>query len=246
MNQSVRLMSALMKTHPAVQPFMVRVRGGSSEVFVVDKGDSLRAFDLEGGQGAFLYALSTGEGSPLPGADLASKGMLPVLLAANENGSATMRRLAGHDLGAATALVLSGADRMAGEACSLVAPEPLTCVLVVPAEPSSAEQVKPSTECAVEIARAAQDSRDGQGGLPAPPLAEPLLDIRVKAATATTYGVKAGQYIEIMDIDGRQCSDFWLSTPRSSTPASSAGSTRRRRARSPPGLSWAGAVLEVL
>jgi glycine cleavage system T protein (aminomethyltransferase) len=45
-------------------------------------------------------------------------------------------------------------------------------------------------------------------GTPAPPLAEPLLDVRIKAATAMTYSVKAGQYIEIMDIDGRQCSDF--------------------------------------
>src|SRR5690349_10411130 len=46
------------------------------------------------------------------------------------------------------------------------------------------------------------------GGEPAPPLAEPIVDVRIKAATAATYAVKAGQYIEIMDIDGRQCSDF--------------------------------------
>ena len=43
---------------------------------------------------------------------------------------------------------------------------------------------------------------------PAAPLAAPLSDIRIKAATAITFRVKAGQYIQIMDIDGRQCSDF--------------------------------------
>ena len=43
---------------------------------------------------------------------------------------------------------------------------------------------------------------------PAAPLAAPLSDIRIKAATAITFRVKAGQYIQIIDIDGRQCSDF--------------------------------------
>jgi aminomethyltransferase len=40
------------------------------------------------------------------------------------------------------------------------------------------------------------------------PLATPLMDLRVKSATAETYFVKAGDYIQIIDVDGRQCTDF--------------------------------------
>lgn len=40
------------------------------------------------------------------------------------------------------------------------------------------------------------------------PLADPVLDLRVKSASADAYFVKAGDYIQIQDVDGRQCTDF--------------------------------------
>ena len=40
------------------------------------------------------------------------------------------------------------------------------------------------------------------------PLADPVLDLRVKSATAQAYFVKAGDYIQVIDVDGRQCTDF--------------------------------------
>lgn len=40
------------------------------------------------------------------------------------------------------------------------------------------------------------------------PLADPLADIRIHSATAQSYFIKAGDYIQIYDVDGRQCSDF--------------------------------------
>jgi aminomethyltransferase len=43
---------------------------------------------------------------------------------------------------------------------------------------------------------------------PPPPLAQPKLDILVPAAEARSYTVQAGDYIQIVDIDGQQCSDF--------------------------------------
>ena len=41
-----------------------------------------------------------------------------------------------------------------------------------------------------------------------PPLAEPRLDFRVDLATAAAYEVEAGEYIQIIDVQGKQCSDF--------------------------------------
>jgi aminomethyltransferase len=40
------------------------------------------------------------------------------------------------------------------------------------------------------------------------PLADPLADIRIHSATAQNYFVKAGDYIQVYDVDGRQCTDF--------------------------------------
>jgi len=58
------------------------------------------------------------------------------------------------------------------------------------------------TDLHVRIARA-----DPASDLP-PPLATPLLDLRVPAASARAYRVRAGDYIQIIDVAGRQCSDF--------------------------------------
>ena len=40
------------------------------------------------------------------------------------------------------------------------------------------------------------------------PLADPSQDFRIAKATATSYEVKAGEYFQIIDVFGRQCSDF--------------------------------------
>ena len=40
------------------------------------------------------------------------------------------------------------------------------------------------------------------------PLADPVDDIRIHTQTAESYFVKAGDYIQVIDVDGRQCTDF--------------------------------------
>ena len=40
------------------------------------------------------------------------------------------------------------------------------------------------------------------------PLAEPRLDFRIDRATARAYEVRAGEFIQVLDVEGRQCSDF--------------------------------------
>ncbi|GAB4376850.1 MAG: DUF1989 domain-containing protein [Elainellaceae cyanobacterium] len=41
-----------------------------------------------------------------------------------------------------------------------------------------------------------------------PPLGQVVAEYRIPAATAIAYSVKAGQYIQIIDVEGAQCSDF--------------------------------------
>lgn len=40
------------------------------------------------------------------------------------------------------------------------------------------------------------------------PLADPVAEVRIHTRTAESYFVKAGDYIQIIDVDGRQCTDF--------------------------------------
>ena len=64
----------------------------------------------------------------------------------------------------------------------------------------------PPSELLVEVRRATPRSYEQQE-LP-PPLAEPRLDFRVDAATALAYEVRAGEFIQVIDVEGKQCSDF--------------------------------------
>jgi aminomethyltransferase len=43
---------------------------------------------------------------------------------------------------------------------------------------------------------------------PPDPLADPLQDINIQPGNAVSYEVKKGEYIQILDIKGRECSDF--------------------------------------
>jgi glycine cleavage system T protein (aminomethyltransferase) len=64
----------------------------------------------------------------------------------------------------------------------------------------------PSSDLVVEVRRAVPRALE-EVELPAP-LAEPRLDFRVDRATALSYEVRKGEYIQVMDVQGRQCSDF--------------------------------------
>ncbi len=64
----------------------------------------------------------------------------------------------------------------------------------------------PPSDLLVEIRRGSP-RKYGQLELPTP-LAEPRLDFRVDKATALAYEVRAGEYIQVIDVEGKQCSDF--------------------------------------
>ena len=64
----------------------------------------------------------------------------------------------------------------------------------------------PATELALEVRRATPRRRR-RSSCP-PPLAEPRLDFRIDPASAQSYEVRAGEYIQIIDVRGKQCSDF--------------------------------------
>ena len=98
-------------------------------------------------------------------------------------------------------------DSRAGETVSFTANEDLTCVVAAPGEPMRADQQNTITDLTIFVHRQTRDEAERIIRLP-DPLAEPLQDQRIEARTAFAYEVKAGQYIQIIDVEGRECSDF--------------------------------------
>jgi glycine cleavage system T protein (aminomethyltransferase) len=102
-------------------------------------------------------------------------------------------------------LTVFGQDSRPGSEIDLTAQAPTTLIIAAPGG-RIVDGDPPASELLVEVRRAAPSTSD-EHELP-PPLAEPRLDFRIDAATASSYEVRKGEYIQIIDVQGRQCSDF--------------------------------------
>ena len=110
------------------------------------------------------------------------------------------------DLSQTGAITLFGADTTAGTFESFSVSAEATLIVAAPGEPMDLEAQNTSTPLTLIITRAKLLPHT-RFELPTP-LADPLADIRVHSQTAESYFVKAGDYIQILDVDGRQCTDF--------------------------------------
>jgi len=87
-----------------------------------------------------------------------------------------------------------------GRSAAIEVSSPVRCLLIAPGKKMEPQDQSPATMLKVTLSASSIE--------PPPPLALPKLDIRVAAATASAYRVAAGDYIQIVDIAGKQCSDF--------------------------------------
>ena len=212
-----------------------RVRPGAVTALQLGAGDAVAIIDVDGRQrgeltafgdgGEDYLALGTsadtaattlralaGEPAPRRRAGQASRGS-PRRAAAQPGsvwtGDAVAGALAERGLNPAQAraVALFGEWSPAGARASFVARQPVTCVVAAPDGLMPVDADNPPSDLVIEVRRA--EPRPEAPPLPLPPpLAEPLLDLRIDMATALAYEVKAGQYIQVIDVEGRQCSDF--------------------------------------
>jgi aminomethyltransferase len=105
----------------------------------------------------------------------------------------------------ARAAILFGAGSRPGAAESFDADRDATLVVAAPGG-RLVDGDPPASALVIEIKR---HTPRKPADVPLPdPLAEPRLDFRVDRASALAYEVKEGEYIQIIDVQGRQCSDF--------------------------------------
>ncbi len=207
--------SVLIPGLPVVPPNVERypVPGGGTRTVTLDAGDELTVVDREGRQPCELVVFD-GEGRSDPAIiGAAGAGAPSGIQAALERRIPSAKRvrevLAARslDLGRAVVVRLFGEESRAGETVSFVATAPVTLVAGAPGGPMPVDEQCAPSEIVLYVRRGSRTNTKPAVG-PPPPLAEPLLDLNIQPGAARGYEVKAGQLIQIVDVKGRECTDF--------------------------------------
>ncbi len=204
------MMNAPRVSHPrepglfARAPNLERYRVAVGGVTLVDlqPGDGLQVIDVEGRQTCALLALDAGGRSALASWGLSGSTACSV---PGRIGQALQRR--GIDTQALPlAASLWDTDSPPGHSRQFVAEDALLVIVAAPAEATAVDRQYRPSELRLRVTRA------NPSPLLVPALPEPLGDVldefTLRAGTAHSYTVAKGQYIQVLDVAGRQCSDF--------------------------------------
>ena len=185
------------------------VRPGSATAVELRAGDRVTVIDPDGGQVAELTALAPDGRDDLGalGATADAEATVVRALAANGAGDGFVEELHARGLRPHDARAL----RLFAEEGRPGASQSFDCerdVLLAVAAPGGrlVDGAPPASALVVEVKRE-RPREEIELELP-PPLAEPRLDFRVDKASALAYEVKKGEFIQIIDVKGKQCSDF--------------------------------------
>jgi aminomethyltransferase len=217
------ILPGLIPADPRLERY--RVHPGAVTAVELGAGDEITVIDAEGRQRGELTVLARGAedyaalGASADAAATVVRGLASRPYAGTGSGGAgpeaagvtgpeVIAALAarGLDPAAARAVGLFGDWSPAGASASFAAQQPVTAVVAAPGGLMSVSEDNPPSDLLVEVRRA-QPRPAREAALP-PPLADPVLDLRVDSSTALAYQVEAGQYIQVIDVEGRQCSDF--------------------------------------
>jgi aminomethyltransferase len=188
------------------------VRGGGAIAVSIHAGDRVRVVDVEGMQRCEIVAAdAAGVVDPaILGArgDSDASGLKQILSTDSENVRSVRSGLErrGINLAAARAVTLFGGESRPGDAGEFTVSRDGLLIVAAPGAPMAVGSQDTATPIRVHI-RHSGIRRPNETLLPEP-LTDPLQDIRVHKATAEAYVVRAGDYLQIIDVAGRQCTDF--------------------------------------
>lgn len=189
-------------TKPVTQ---YRLDGQRAIKLFLNKGDTLEILSRDKAQSTELIVLD-GQGKLSPG--LLDK-RLPVEAVGIQQqlqqiGSAAKRLGKQFENWQLDATFLQQVIKVAGEEhAQFTAANDLTVVIAAAGPKMSVEEHIPATEVELTVTHA----NLSEAPLP-PPLAATKQELRITRATARTYEVKKGEWIQIIDVSGKQCSDF--------------------------------------
>ncbi|WP_319381293.1 DUF1989 domain-containing protein [Thiomicrorhabdus sp.] len=172
----------------------IRMRLRSGEKFIVTSEDGCQGCELlplSGAQDGWSISVA------------AEKGFAEVTRALMDEGGAAAEKLRRKLQGwQCDSSVLQSAYRFGADALpEVTAQEAISVVVVAAGRKMAVDGHQPAGE--LNVVHFAREPID----LPEP-LAEPVQEIRIPHSSARTYEVKAGQWIQIIDVQGKQSSDF--------------------------------------
>ncbi len=195
------------------------VPGGGAIAVPIHAGDQVRVVDVEGLQRCELVVADTA-GNVDPAilgvrGDGDAAGLKQILSGGEDSARAVRAGLdrRGIDLAKARAVSLFGGGSRPGDAGEFTVSRDGLLIVAAPATAMEAGAQDTATPIRVHVRRSRLRAPN-ETTLPEP-LADPLQDIRVNRATAEAYVVRAGEYIQILDVAGRQCTDFQCFSARS-------------------------------
>jgi aminomethyltransferase len=204
---SSTLIRGLLPEDPFLETYLVRP--GGATVLALAPDERITVVDKDGGQLAEVTVLDDRGSDDAAALGARADASATVIRDAlrDRDGSLLWRELAarGLDPTEAQAVQLFGEWSPAGSTQTFRADRAVTVVVAAPAG-RIVDGAPPPSELLVEVRLTIPRAYE-QDELP-PALAEPRLDFRVDAATALAYEVRAGEYIQIIDVEGKQCSDF--------------------------------------
>lgn len=196
------------------------IADGGSQAVKIEKGDEITILDREGLQPVEMvfFAHDGTSDSAMIGAKggRSTKGLQDALGSEEGSGRKVLYALnkAGFDIGRGDCILLFPEGSKAGDTGTFHAGcDGLLIVCAVGHSMDPHTQSVPS-EIIMYIRRANPKAQDDLQA-PPEPLADQLQDYNILPGYAKSYEVKAGQYIQILDIQGRECSDFQAFSKRS-------------------------------
>jgi aminomethyltransferase len=188
------------------------VPGGGVIAVPIHAGDRVRVVDVEGMQCCEMVAadaVGAIDASIIGVRGDSDASSLKRILSGNSESARSVRaglERRSIDLAAARAVTLFGGESRAGDASEFTVSRDGVLIVGAPGEAMAADSQDTATPLRLHIW--GSRLRPLNETLLPEPLAEPLQDIRVNSATAKAYFVRAGEYIQIIDVAGRQCTDF--------------------------------------
>lgn len=199
---------------PVLAPGVERhpVPGGGSRAIEIVAGDEFTILDEQGLQSAELVFFTPDGRSDIGmfGAHggKSATGLQQTLSRGDTSGQRVQGALmaAGFDLANANAVSVLGESR-AGDTVTFSASQDGLLIVCAPGEPMNPGEQNVATPVILYVKRATPELLPDPRQ-PPDPLATPLIDINIQPGEATAYEVRAGQYIQVLDVQGRECSDF--------------------------------------
>ncbi|WP_317056717.1 DUF1989 domain-containing protein [Roseovarius rhodophyticola] len=196
------------------------IPGGGSRAVPIYKGDEISVLDFEGLQPGELVFF-TPDGKSDPGRlGASSHGRPDGVISVLDNGSPSGAKVAGaldkagFRLGDAQCVRIFPEGSKPGDMATFFAECDGLLIVAAPGSPMNPAEQTPATDLILYIRRANPSHAKG-GHTPPDPLANPLVDINIQPGNAKSYEVKKGQFIQVLDVQGRECSDFQAFSLRS-------------------------------